>query len=89
MTADNRVACRVNWSRPSQSTKGASDDDRLRQRLSMKAAKKGPKGLDLAPYRSAMDNAVDTDELVDYRGVYDYAQGIEEAVDSIATSPGS
>ncbi len=61
----------------------ASDNDRLRQRLAMKAAKKAPKGLDLAPYREAIDDAVDTDELVDYRGVYDYAQGIEEAIESI------
>ncbi|MBI2218961.1 MAG: SWIM zinc finger family protein [Candidatus Rokubacteria bacterium] len=61
----------------------ALDDERLRQRLLMKAAKKSPKGLDLATYREAIDNAVDIGEFVDYRSAHDYAQGIEEAIDSI------
>jgi len=61
----------------------AMEDDRLRQRLLMKAARQGPKGLDVATYRRAIDEAVDAGEFVDYRDAYDYARGIEEAVDSV------
>ncbi len=61
----------------------AIDDDRLRQRLLMKAAKKGPKGLDVATYRHAIDEAVDVGGFVDYHGAYDYARGIEETIDSV------
>ena len=34
-------------------------DDHLREQLLLKAAKKSPKGLDLATYRRAIDDAVD------------------------------
>ena len=61
----------------------AMDDDRLRQRLLMKAAKQGPKGLDVATYRQAIDEAVDTGGFVDYRNAYDYAQRIKEAIDVV------
>src|SRR5262245_477155 len=61
----------------------AMEDDRLRQRLLMKAAKKGSKDLDLATFRRAIDDAVEPDGFVDYRGAYDYAHGIEEAIDSV------
>jgi len=61
----------------------AMDDDRLRQRLLLKAAKQGTKGLDLDAYRCAIDEAVDTDGFVDYAGAFEYASGIDEAVDSI------
>src|SRR4030095_17034681 len=56
----------------------AMEDDRLRQRLLMKTAKKGAKGIDLATYRHAIDDAVEPDGFVDYRSAYDYAHGIEE-----------
>lgn len=61
----------------------AMEDDRLRQRLLMKTAKKGAKGIDLATYRHAIDDAVEPDGFVDYRSAYDYAHGIEEAIDSV------
>jgi uncharacterized Zn finger protein len=61
----------------------AMEDDRLRQSLFIKAAKKGAKKLDLATYRRAIDDAVELDGFVDYRSAYDYAHGIEEAVDSV------
>jgi hypothetical protein len=54
----------------------------------MKAARKGPKGLDVATYRRAIDEAVDAGGFVDYRDAYDYARGIEEAVDSVDDSDG-
>jgi uncharacterized Zn finger protein len=61
----------------------AMEDDRLRQSLFIKAAKKGAKKLDLATYRRAIDDAVEPDGFVDYRRAYDYAHGIEEAIDSV------
>lgn len=61
----------------------AMDDDRLRQRLLMKAARKAPEGVGLATYRQAINEAVDLGEFVDYRGAFDYARGIEEAIDSV------
>ena len=62
----------------------AMNDDRLRERLLMKTARKGPKGLDLATFRRAIDRAVSTGDFVDYRSAYDYARGIEEVIDSVA-----
>jgi uncharacterized Zn finger protein len=61
----------------------AVDDDRLRQRLLIEAAKKAPNGLGLATFRHAIDEAVDSGEFVDYRGVYAYARGIEDVIDSV------
>ena len=61
----------------------AMDDDRLRQRLLMKAAKKGPKGLDLATYRKALESALATGGYVEYGEVHGYAQSIGEAIDSV------
>ena len=58
----------------------AVEDDRLRRRLLMKTAKESSKGLDLTAYRQAIDDAVEVDGFVDYRGAYDYASGIEEAM---------
>ena len=48
----------------------ASDDEHLRQRLLLNAAKKRSKSVGLAAYRRAIDEAVDTGEFVDYRGAY-------------------
>ncbi len=62
--------------------KQAMDDDRLRQRLLLKAAKSGPKGLDLETYRRAIDQTADLDGFVEYGAVGDYAGGIEETIDS-------
>jgi uncharacterized protein DUF6880/SWIM zinc finger len=61
----------------------AMEDDRLRQSLVIKAAKKSSKGLDLATYRRAIDDTVEPDGFIDYRSAYDYAHGIEEAIDSV------
>ena len=61
----------------------AMEDDGLRRRLFMKAAKKVSKGLDLDTYRRAIDEAVEPDGFVNYRNAYDYTHGIEEAIDSV------
>ncbi len=59
----------------------AIDHDRLRQRLLMRAAKRGPRGLNIATYRQAIDDAVDQSGFVDYHEAYDYARG-EAGADS-------
>jgi uncharacterized Zn finger protein len=61
----------------------AMDDERLRQRLLLKAAKTGRGGLDLATYRRVIDEAVDAGEFLDYRGAHGYASGLEHATDSV------
>lgn len=61
----------------------AMEDDRLRQKLLLKAAKQGRKRIDLNTYRNAIDEAVDVGGFVDYREAHNYSQGIEETVDSI------
>ena len=61
----------------------ALEDDRLRQKLLLKAAKASLKGIDLNTYRNAIDEAVDMGGFVDYHEAHSYAQGIEEAVDSV------
>ena len=61
----------------------AMEDDRLRQRLLMKAAKKGSKGIDLITFRRAIDEAVEVDGFVNYRSAYEYASGIDEVIDSV------
>jgi uncharacterized Zn finger protein len=61
----------------------ATNDDRLRQRLFLKAAKTNSKALNLATYQEAIKDAVEIDGFVDYRSAYDYAHGIEEVIDSV------
>lgn len=61
----------------------AMEDDRLRQRLFIKTAKKGSKGLNLTSYRRAIEDAVEPGGFVDYRSAYDYANGIEQAIESV------
>jgi uncharacterized Zn finger protein len=61
----------------------AMEDDRLRERLLMKVAASSDKGLDLATFMQAIDEAVHPGDLVDYRGMYDYSSGIGEVVDSL------
>lgn len=61
----------------------AMEDDHLRQRLFMKAAKKSTKRINLVTYRRAIDEAVEPDGFVDYRSAYQYARGIEDVIDSV------
>ena len=61
----------------------AMEDDRLRQKLLLKAAKESCKDIGLNAYRNAIDEAVDVGGFVDYHGARGYARRIEEAVDSI------
>lgn len=61
----------------------AMDDDRLRQRRLLRAAKRRAKGLDVATYERAIDEAVVPGDFVDYHAAHDYASGIDDVVDSI------
>ncbi len=61
----------------------AMNEDRLRQRLLLSAAKRSPKGIDLESYRQSIDEAIEVGGFLDYHDVYQYASGIEEAVDPI------
>lgn len=59
-------------------------DDRLRERLLMKAARKGSKKLDLEAFRHAIFSAIVPDDYVHYREMWDYTSGIEEVIRSIS-----
>jgi hypothetical protein len=61
----------------------AARDERLGQRLFLKTAKNTAKGINLASYRRAIDEAVESDGFVRYRDAYSYTQGIDEVIDSI------
>ena len=61
----------------------AMDDERLRRRLSLEAAKTAGKGVALDTYRKAIDQAVDAVSGDDFEDVYGYASGIGEAIDPI------
>lgn len=59
------------------------EDDSLRRRLLMEVASRDPTRLDLATYRQAIDDAVKAGGFVDYREAYEYARGIDAAIDGI------
>lgn len=59
-------------------------DDQLRNRLMMKTSRFNQKGVDLAAFKHAINQATDTGDFVDYYSAYDFARGIDNVVDSIA-----
>ena len=61
----------------------AAIDDQLRQRLILRAAKMGAKRVDVSSYRRAIDVAMDIGGFVEYGAAYDYAQGIDNVIDSL------
>ena len=61
----------------------AMEDDRLRRRLLMKAAKKSRQGVNVAIYREAIDEAVSPGGFVEYGEMYGYARGIGEVIESV------
>ena len=63
----------------------AMAEGRLRQRLVLEVARHMRKEVDLRTYRRAIDAAVSVEDFVDYEDAFDYAQGIEEAVNGIET----
>ncbi len=61
----------------------ATEDDRLQEQLFLKVAQKGQKGLDLATYRRAINDSVDTGGFVDYGAMWGYCQKINDVVDAV------
>ncbi len=61
----------------------AKTDDRLQRHLALSVAKESRGGVNLATFERALDDALCQDDFIDYREAYDYAQGIDEVVDSI------
>lgn len=59
------------------------EDDRLHQKLLIKAATHNAQALDLAVYRQAIDAAVDSRGFIEYREVPEYAAGISTAIEGI------
>ena len=62
----------------------AIEDERLRGRLLMWAARTGPEGVDLAAFRKAIDEAFYGGGLADYGYTGYLTRGIRDAVESIA-----
>lgn len=61
----------------------AKENDRLRQRLLLQAATRHAKAIDLDACRRVIDAAADTGRFVEYGAAYNYARGIEDAIDSL------
>lgn len=59
-------------------------DDDLRKQLFMNAARENPAGLDIVTFRKAIDEATFVEHgYVDYRGSYEFAQGIWRVLASV------
>lgn len=63
----------------------AQDDEFLRGRLLLEAAKKSGVRIDLDEFRTAIESVINVGEFVDYRSMYAYSSGIQEVVDSVET----
>lgn len=63
----------------------ARDDEFLRGRLLLEAAKKRGARIDLDEFREAIESVINVGEFVDYRSMYAYSSGIQEVVDSVET----
>ncbi|MFQ6036169.1 MAG: SWIM zinc finger domain-containing protein [Sedimentisphaerales bacterium] len=59
------------------------EDDHLRRRLMIKAARHQQKGPNIKALRKLITEATNTGGFVDYYSAYDFSRGIQEAVDSI------
>jgi uncharacterized Zn finger protein len=63
----------------------ARNDEFLRGRLLLEAAKKRGARIDLDGFRNAIESVINVGEFVDYRLMYAYSSGIQEVVDSVET----
>lgn len=63
--------------------KHAERDENLQRSLLMLAAKRTKRGLDLATYRQAIEDAVIPDEFVRYNDMYDYSRRADQVIDSL------
>ncbi len=62
----------------------ADDDELLRGRLQVEAARAAGATVDLARFRRAIRQAINPRGFVDYRSMYDYARGVDALIDSLA-----
>jgi tetratricopeptide (TPR) repeat protein len=58
-------------------------ESRLRENLTLKIAKENAGGIDITAYRRAIQSAFHTSGFIHYNDMYEYADGIGEAIDSI------
>jgi uncharacterized Zn finger protein len=61
----------------------AKDDDRLRERLILYAARRAGADAGVATVRRAFENAVGVYDFVHYREAFGWARGVDDAIDSI------
>lgn len=59
------------------------EDDWLCRRLLLEVAKAAQPGINLATYRAAIEAAVEPDDFVGYRDVYEHTRGIDAVIDSV------
>lgn len=59
------------------------NDELLRGRLLLEAAKSQGAATDLDEYRIAIEDVMNPGGFVDYRSMYDYSRGIEQVIDSV------
>ena len=63
----------------------AMEDERLRERLLLRAARTGGGSPDIAAFRWAIDRAVEPpDDYWDYSSPWDYARGLESVIEAIS-----
>lgn len=58
-------------------------DARLYEELTLRIAKENAGGLDISAYRRAVRAAFHTHGFIDYRDMYEYAEGVSDAINSI------
>jgi uncharacterized Zn finger protein len=61
----------------------ADEDERLMRRLTLMAAKQAPPDAAASAWKRAFDEALATDDYVDYRDAYDYMSGVDEVLDNL------
>lgn len=60
-----------------------TEDDDLRERLLLRAARRTTKGLDAGAFSQALSDAIEHGEFVEWDGVHDYARRVNKVVDSV------
>lgn len=61
----------------------AENDEFLKGRLLLDAAKQAGKEFDLESYQDALSRSINPAEFVDYQSMYQYSRGIEKVLDSL------
>ena len=61
----------------------ADTDERLHRRLTLRAAQATSGTADLSVWKGALDEALETDDYVDYHAAYDYAAGVGDVIESL------